>query len=171
MKRFNFKGIIMAKKTKTENPASNAADTSDPIIINAQFIRDLSFEAPSMPAVLKQLQEAPPNIHIDVNVNTKQYEETVFEVILNINAKAKAGDEIAFILELEYCGVFTINCEPEAIKPMALIECPRILFPFARSILAQVTRDAGFPPLMLGMVDFAKMFKEEMNRVGAVKKD
>ena len=160
----------MSKKLKKENPTPASNNTSDPIIINAQFVRDLSFEAPSMPAVLKQLQEAPPNIHIDVNVNTKQYEETVFEVVLKIDAQAKAGDEIAFILELEYCGVFTINCEPEGIKPIALIECPRLLFPFARSILAQITRDAGFPPLMLGMVDFAKMFKEEMDRVGAVTK-
>ena len=159
----------MTKKNKKETPPLTSSETTDPIVINAQFVRDLSFEAPSMPTVLKQMQENPPSIHIDVNVNTKQYEETVFEVSLQTNAKATVGDEIAFILELEYCGVFTINCEPEAIKPMALIECPRLIFPFARSILAQVTRDAGFPPLMLGMVDFAKMLKEEMDRVGAVK--
>ena len=95
---------------------------------------------------------------------TKQYEDNVFEVILSIDAKAMVGEEIGFIIELEYCGVFTLNCDEETLKSMVLIECPRLLFPFARATLAQVTRDAGFPPLMLGTVDFAGMFQKELER-------
>ena len=154
----------MAKKASTTKTNKPSLEAGDPILVNAQFIRDLSFEAPHMPDVLNKMQDKLPDIAINVNVNTKQFDENIFEVSLNIDAKAMVGEDIGFILELEYCGIFTLNCPPEALKPLALIECPRLLFPFARSVLAQVTRDAGFPPLMLGHVDFAKMFKDEIDR-------
>ncbi len=154
----------MAKKATPQDTEKVPEVSGSAILVNAQFIRDLSFEAPKMPEILAEMQTNQPDININVNVNTKQYEDNVFEVILSIDAKAMVGDEIGFIIELEYCGVFTLNCDEEALKPMVLIECPRLLFPFARATLAQVTRDAGFPPLMLGTVDFAGMFQKELER-------
>ena len=154
----------MAKKTKTKKTEHPSSIGSEVILVNAQFIRDLSFEAPKMPEILGYMQKNQPDINVNVNVSTKKFEETVFEVDLNVDAKAMVGKEVGFIIELEYCGLFTLNCPPEAIQPLVLIECPRLIFPFARAVLAQVTRDAGFPPLMLGSVDFAGMFKQEMER-------
>ena len=156
----------MVKEAKPSKQNRDTSSQSTPILVNAQFIRDLSFEAPKMPEVLAEMQENQPNININVNVTTKQFEENIFEVTLSIDSKAMVGENIGFMIELEYCGIFTINAEPESIKPIVLIECPRLLFPFARSVLAQVTRDAGFPPLMLGTVDFADMFQKELARQG-----
>ncbi len=150
----------MAKKNKTSVPAESLETSKDPILINAQFIRDLSFEAPTMPEILSIMVENPPQINVNVNVSTKKFDNSVFEVGLEIDAKANVNDKTGFILELEYCGIFTLNCDPDVEKALVLIECPRLLFPFARSILAQTTRDAGFPPLMLGNVDFARMYRE-----------
>ena len=85
--------------------------------------------------------------------------DDVYEIILVIAAHATITEETVFLLELEYGGVFTLNCGPESINPLAYIECPRLLFPFARAILSNTTREAGFPPLMLGTVDFVAMFQ------------
>ena len=158
----------MVKKPKSNQTSEKPPTSSSPLLVNAQIIRDLSFEAPKMPEVLAEMQEHQPNISINVNVTTKQFDENIFEVTLSTDAKAMVGENVGFIIELEYCGIFTINSDPESLKPIVLIECPRILFPFARAVLAQVTRDAGFPPLMLGTVDFAEMFQKELERQGGI---
>ena len=160
----------MAKKNNNPISTENSEAKTDPILINAQFVRDLSFEAPTMPEILSDIVSSPPQINVNVNVSTKKFDNSVFEVGLEIESKAMVGDKTGFILELEYCGIFTLNCDPEVEKPLVLIECPRLLFPFARSILAQTTRDAGFPPLMLGNVDFAKMYREGVENKDAGKK-
>lgn len=132
-----------------------------PITVNAQYIKDLSFEAPTAPGVFQIMQQQQPNIDISVNVDVNAFENNVFEIVLSIGANAKIGDDTAFLMELEYGGVFTLNCEPEHIHPLLYIECPRLLFPFARSVLGNTTREAGFPPLMLGPVDFVGMYQRE----------
>ena len=133
-----------------------------PIVINAQYIKDLSFEAPSAPGIFQVMQQKAPDINVSVNVDSNMFENNVYEIVLTIAAHATVDEETAFLLELEYAGVFTLNCETEHIHPMAYIECPRLLFPFARAILANTTREGGFPPLMLGTVDFVAMFQREM---------
>jgi len=139
-----------------------AAEQTIPLVINAQYIKDLSFEAPSAPGIFQMMQSQQPDINVNINVDTNKFEENVFEVILTMAATATVGEDTAFIIELEFAGVFTLNCPPEHLQPLIFIECPRLLFPFARSTLAQVTRDAGFPPLMVGPVDFVVMFQREM---------
>jgi preprotein translocase subunit SecB len=136
-------------------------DNLPPIVINAQYIKDLSFEAPAAPGIFKVIQQKAPDISISVNVNSNIFENNVYEIILVIAAHATITEETVFLLELEYGGVFTLNCGPESINPLAYIECPRLLFPFARAILSNTTREAGFPPLMLGTVDFVAMFQRE----------
>jgi len=150
--------------TETDGPG---AEQAPPVLVNAQYIKDLSFEAPSAPGIFQLMQQQQPEINVNINVDTNKFDENVFEVILSMAATAMVGEETAFIMELEYAGIFTLNCPEEHLQPLVFIECPRLLFPFARNILAQVTRDGGFPPLMVGAVDFVSMFQRELETRGA----
>ena len=105
------------------------------------------------------MQASPPDINLNINVKANSLQEKQHEVILELQAECKVGDKIAFILELEYAGLFTLNISEEHLQAVMLIECPRLLFPFARNILADVSRDGGYPPVMLGPVDFVGMYQ------------
>ena len=99
------------------------------------------------------------------NLDAKKRGDDQYEVVLKINATAKASEAVMFIVELEYAGVFRVENVPEQqLHPVLLIECPRILFPFARRIVADATRDGGYPPLLLDMVDFAGIYTAEVKR-------
>jgi len=156
----------MAEKTKSD-AADNAADGQQaqadqpPITINAQYIKDLSFEAPATPGVFAQMKTESPDVTINVDVNAHPLQDNLFEVQLHIRAECKVADTTAFLTELVYGGVFGVNVPQEHLQPMLLIECPRLLFPFARNIVADATRDGGFPPLMLAPVDFVAMFQNQ----------
>lgn len=142
--------------------AAPAPSVGMPIQINAQYIKDLSFENPRAPASL-QPQETQPQIAVNVDVSASRLSEDgdIFEVMLKVNASATVGDNALFLTELSYAGLFTLKDIPEdALHPMLLIECPRILFPFARAIVADTTRDGGFPPLLIQPVDFAAMYRQ-----------
>lgn len=133
-----------------------------PIIVNAQYTKDLSFEAPTAPGIFSAMQQEDPDVKIGVNVDFSEFDDNIFEVVLKVEATCTVSDETAFLLELEYGGLFTVNVEDEVRGAVLLIECPRILFPFARNILADVSRDGGFPPLMLGPLDFAGMYQQQL---------
>jgi preprotein translocase subunit SecB len=92
--------------------------------------------------------------------------QNVFEVSLVIRADAKAQDVPCFIVELTYCGIFTLNVPQEHVEAVLLVECPRLLFPFARNILAEVTRDGGFPPVMLNPIDFVQLWQSRRPAAG-----
>ncbi|HEB79960.1 MAG TPA: protein-export chaperone SecB [Rhodospirillales bacterium] len=145
---------------KNEPNLAPGGEASPPVLINAQYIKDLSFEAPSAPEIFTDMQKQQPDISINIDVRAQPLNENIFEVTLHITSECKVGDKIAFIQELVYCGVFTINVPSEHIQAVLLIECPRLLFPFARNIIADSSRDGGFPPLMLSPVDFVDMFKK-----------
>jgi len=131
------------------------------LAVNAQYVKDLSFENPRAPASLMAGKEQP-QIDVNVNVNARGLQPNVYEVSLSIRADAKVAGEAAFITELEYAGVFTVaNAPEEVLRPVLLIECPRILFPFARRIIADVTRDGGFPPLFLNPIDFVSLYRRQ----------
>jgi len=142
--------------------SSNKAAAEQPIVVNAQYIKDLSFEAPAAPGVFAKMQDESPDISVNINVGANPIQDKTFEVVLEIRAECKIKGDVAFILELEYAGVFTVNVPDEHMQPVLLIECPRLLFPFARYILADVSRDGGFPPLMLGPLDFAGMYQARL---------
>jgi preprotein translocase subunit SecB len=130
------------------------------IISHSQHIKDLSFENPNagQPFTTKN----PPKIDISIGVKGRAIAENQQEVELSITAKATLDDKPVFVTELTYSGRFTITGVPaEQIEPTLLIECPRLLFPFARRIIADCSRDGGYPPLMLEPIDFAQMY---MNR-------
>lgn len=130
--------------------------------ILGQYVKDLSFENPGAPGSLGP-REKSPNININVNVNANPLSETDYDVVLTLSAKAQDGETVLFNCELVYGGVFRIAGFPkEHVLPVLFIECPRILFPFARQIVAECTRNGGFPPLMIDPIDFAAMFQQRM---------
>lgn len=147
------------------SPAADSAAVNDaaptPLVINAQYVKDLSFEVPGAPQVFAQLQQRAPDINIKVDVQARNLESNHFEVVLITHAECKLGDAVAFLLELTYGGVFTLNVDAEELRPTLLIECPRLLFPFARQIIAATTLNGGFLPLMLGPVDFAALYTRQ----------
>jgi len=147
-----------------------AADQAQPpagmaITVNAQYTKDLSFEVPGGPGIYAALQGAQPDITVNINVSTNPLKDKTFEVVLETRADCKIKGQTAFILELQYAGIFTLNVPDEHVQPILLIECPRLLFPFARNILADISRDGGFPPLFLGMVDFAGMYQKKLQEM------
>ena len=140
----------------------NGAQESQSLNVLAQYIKDLSFENPSAPRSL-QARDKAPSININVNVNANPLSEAEFDVVLTLNAEAKEGDKTLFNVELSYGGVFRVTGFPqEHMLPLLFIECPRLLFPFARQIVADATRNGGFPPLMIDPIDFAQMFTQRM---------
>lgn len=146
------------------NSGSNGADEQVPTSINilAQYVKDLSFENPGAPRSL-QARDKAPGININVNVNANPLGDNDFDVHLSLNAEAKDGDKVLFAAELVYGAVFRITGFPqEHMLPLLFIECPRLIFPFARQIIADVTRNGGFPPLMIDPIDFAQMFSQRM---------
>lgn len=132
-------------------------------IVN-QYVKDLSFENPGAPQALTAAG-ARPQIGVRVNVTTHALEGDRHEVVLHVNAEAKTGDQATFVLELAYAGVFGLSNVPqETAQPVLLIECPRLLFPFARRVVADVTRDGGFPPLMIEPIDFLGLFRRRLQQ-------
>lgn len=142
---------------------SPTAEQGPPVVINAQYVKDLSFEAPSVPQIFPQLQRQQPDISVKVDVQARILDAANhhYEVLLQVGAECKAGEENAFLLELTYGGVFTLNVRPEDVRPFLLIECPRLLFPFARHVVATATMNGGFLPLMLGPIDFATLYQRQ----------
>jgi preprotein translocase subunit SecB len=135
--------------------------------ILGQYLKDLSFENPNAPQTLAP-QQNQPDINISVNVNAKNLAPTDFEVELHLEAKAVSGGKTIFAAELLYAGLFRMENFPQnMLHPAVLIECPRMMFPFARQILADATRNGGFPPLMLDPIDFASMYQKRMQAQAA----
>lgn len=128
----------------------------------AQYLKDLSFENPNAPRSLNPQQAGQgPQISIQVNVNAKQLAETDFEVDLALEGNAKVAEETLFAFELTYSGVFRVrNLPPEQLHPAVMIECPRLLFPFARQIVADAVRNGGFPPLYIDPIDFVGLYRQ-----------
>jgi preprotein translocase subunit SecB len=148
--------------TDTAEPTNSGTGENPSLNILAQYIKDLSFENPGAPRSL-QARDKAPAININVNVNANPMSDTEFDVVLTLNAEAKDGDKILFAIELTYGGVFRVAGFPqEHMLPLLFIECPRLLFPFARQIVADATRNGGFPPLMIDPIDFAQMFTQRM---------
>ncbi len=143
-----------------------AADPSTlpQLLVRGQYTKDLSFENPGAPQSLVETGTAP-DIQVNVNVNAERVEEDAFEVILSISGEAKSGEKTLFLVELAYAGLFSVSNVPDdQLQPLLLIECPRILFPFARNIVADATREGGFPPLFLQPIDFTQLYLQHVGQ-------
>jgi len=143
----------------------NAAQKQDrpPLVISVQYVRDLSFESPHAPAIFTEMRQAPEiSVNVDVQAAALSEQQSLYEVRLKVNAEGKVGDKTAFIAELDYGAVVMINAPAEQVSPLLLIEAPRHMFPFARNVLADVTRDGGFPPVVLQPLDFVELFRRRV---------
>jgi preprotein translocase subunit SecB len=158
----------MSETTPAAAPASTVPAAA-PLVVNIQFVKDLSFEVPGAPEIFASLRSQP-NVQINLDVQARRIEDgqSLFEVVLVVKAEATEGrvegdtapPRVVFIAELSYAGIFTLNGIPDnSIEPVLLIECPRLLFPYARNILADVTRDGGFPPVLLQPIDFVALWQ------------
>jgi preprotein translocase subunit SecB len=126
-----------------------------------QYVKDFSFENPNAPRALAPTDPQQPSIKVNIGVEAAPLAENDIEVTLRLEGKAEVQGSVLFGFELLYAGVFRIlNVPPESLQPMIMIECPRLLFPFAREIVAASTRNGGYPPLMLEPVDFAALYRD-----------
>jgi preprotein translocase subunit SecB len=149
------------------NGQEGVATPQPGVSVIAQYVKDLSFENPGAPATLRQ-QGVSPNISVSVGVQPRPVSDSDIEVELRLEARAVDGETTLFAIELVYAGVFRlINITQETVNPIMLIECPRLLFPFARRIIADASRDGGFPPLLLDPIDFVSLYRQRMINPGA----
>ncbi|MEM1149398.1 MAG: protein-export chaperone SecB [Pseudomonadota bacterium] len=136
----------------------------------AHFVRDLSFE--NVGALEGTPAEGQPDINVSVNLEANSIGENRYQSVMKINATAKSPTNTRFVVELDYCGVFSLeNIQQEHVHPFVFIECPRQLLPFARRVVADATRDGGYPPLMLDNVDFATLYRQRVEQLRAQQGD
>jgi preprotein translocase subunit SecB len=148
--------------TTNGGPAQSAAQDQPQLTVVAQYTKDFSFENPNAPQSLSNRQEQP-QIGIQINVGATPLSDTDIEVVIKVEGKAEFASTLLFRFDLEYAGVFRIrNVPQESLNPVVLIECPRLLFPFAREIIATAVRNGGFPPLLLDPVDFVSLYRQKM---------
>lgn len=141
-----------------------AAGGAAHVSILAQYIRDVSFENPAAPFP-SGAPDSQPRIDIGVDVQARRRTDDTFEVDLKLTANAKSDTQQVFLAEIVYGGLFQLrNFPPESVEPFVLIEGPRLLFPFVRRILADLTRDGGFPPLMVEPIDFAQLYRQRLEQ-------
>ena len=174
-----LEGSLMSESMQAPQGASG----QPPLVVNIQYVKDLSFEVPGAPQIFSSLR-AQPGVQINLDVQARRIQEgqDVFEVTLAIRAEASeqpaAAEETAvasggpqrtvFIAELAYAGIFTLSGVPEnSVEPVLLVECPRLLFPFARTILADVTREGGFAPVLLQPIDFVALWQSRRGQAAA----
>jgi preprotein translocase subunit SecB len=137
------------------------------LAIVSQYIKDLSFENPRAPGTLEPGRTRP-EIQIRVDARAQELGSERYEVTFQLHCEARSGDDPVFMVELTYAGLFSLsNVPPESLQPLLLIECPRLLFPFARRIIADVTRDGGFPPLMIDPIDFVTLYRRRQEQAQA----
>jgi len=143
-------------------PAAGQPAEQPKLVMHSQFLQDLSFENPAGSTVFTKT-DLKPQVKLNMNVDTKKLGETTYEVALKMTGDASQDDERCFLVEIDYRGVFSLtNAEEGIVQPVLLVEGPRMLFPFARRIIADAVRDGGFPPLMVEPVDFLKVFRQRM---------
>jgi preprotein translocase subunit SecB len=143
-----------------------AAQQGQPqLAVLAQYIKDFSFENPNAPRSL-QPSQTQPAINIQINVGVSQLAESDYEVALKLEGKADLSGSVLFAFDLTFAGVFRIqNVPQDTLQPLVMIECPRLLFPFAREIVATAVRNGGFPPLLLDPVDFVSLYQQRAAQV------
>ena len=148
-----------------DSPA-NGEDTMPVAGIIQQYIKDLSVENPNAPAVYQWNEQ--PQLDVQFNIAVNKVADDVHEVVLKIDASARSASGVQFVLDLSYAGIFGLrNLPEEQLAPFLLVEGPRLLFPFARQVVAAATQDAGFPPLMLDPIDFAGIYMSQLEAAQA----
>ncbi len=158
----------MADENAAGTANANAQGTPQPSFnLIGQYIRDMSFENPGAPGSV-MLGGGSPQFNVGINVGVKKQADDVYAVEITLNAKAEREKNVLFNVELIYGGVFRIKNVPEnQLAPLLLVECPRLIFPFARQVLASTTQQGGFPPLMMEPVDFMAIYRQNLAALAA----
>ncbi|MBN9009975.1 MAG: protein-export chaperone SecB [Rhizobiales bacterium] len=145
----------------TNNGGATATQPQS-LSVLAQYVKDFSFENPGAPQSLRARQSAP-QISIGVNVQAGQPVNGEAEVSLSLDVRAAEGDSVVFAIELVYAGMFRlVNIPPDAVQQLLMVECARLLFPFARQIVSDASRNGGFPPLMIDPIDFVALYRQRV---------
>ncbi|MCY4230738.1 MAG: protein-export chaperone SecB [Alphaproteobacteria bacterium] len=141
------------------NGANGVTDTQPRVTVGVQYLKDLSFESPNAPMSFNEM-ETRPEIGIDLNVEARPLQENHFEVVLHVTARAKRSETVLFLVELSYGAVVSVPPLPDEFRSRVIgSEVPKLLFPFARSIIANAVRDGGFPPFLIDPIDFDALFE------------
>src|SRR5580658_427722 len=160
----------MAENATGAAPPQTNGAVHQQLVVNVQYIKDLSFENPRAPHSLLQ-QKEPPEVQLSVDVKAQGLGQNVYEVLLTVSARAVAGvaaggGDPVFVTELTYAAVVTLrDTPPELVPVLLLVETPRLLFPFVRSVIANATREGGFPPLLIHPIDFAELLRRQQTAV------
>jgi preprotein translocase subunit SecB len=150
----------MMAEDESAEPLANGNDTAPAVGLITQYVKDLSFENPNAPAFYQW--QGQPQVDVQFNIGANQVADEAHEVILKIEVRAASADKVAFQVELAYGGLFGVrNVDAEQLQPFLLAEAPRLLFPFARRVLADAVRDGGFPPFMLEPIDFGALYLQQ----------
>lgn len=144
-------------------------DQTHTFVINTQYLKDQSFENPNAPGVYAAMAQTQPELNISIDVSPAQLQDKTYEVVLTLHADAKIEGTPAFLAEIDYAGVVTLEdgIDEDETERLLMVETPRYLFPFARAILAVSTRDGGFPPLVVNPIDFAKLYQNRKDAAAA----
>lgn len=149
-------------KLPTPTPGNGPAAAQEPmqvqVRIAGQYIKDLSFENPNIGKLIVNQPESP-KLDVEINVAVNEIGPNVYESAIEFSARASTSDMVIYEFEIVYAGAFHIeNAPPQALEPMLFINCPSLLFPFLRRLVADLTREGGFPPLLLDPVDFGSLY-------------
>lgn len=152
--------------TPTSEPLANGADTAPSVGVISQYVKDFSFENPNSPAIYQV--EGQPAFDVQFNIGASEVAPDLHEVVLKVDVRAQMGEQVGFVVDLSYAGLFAVrNIPAEHLQPFLLGEAPRLLFPFARRVLADAVRDGGFPPLMLEPIDFNGLYYQQLEQQNA----
>jgi preprotein translocase subunit SecB len=155
-------------ENKTVPPDAAQQPTALQIGVGAQYIKDFSFESPNAPQIFAPTQSSP-EITMGVNVNTRAVGDSAYEVVLLLKLEAKLDGKSAFIAELSYGGVFMLpGMAEQQLRAFLLVECPRVLFPFARQVLMNAVREGGFPHVMISPIDFGALYMANKDNIGTL---
>lgn len=153
------KRVSQTSLEKLEHKMAETADDS-PLTIQMQYVKDLSFENPNAPQTFTALGKTPPEVQVNIDVTPAHLTERLYEIVLSLRVTANVAQKPAFLVELDYAGIATVgkSVSEADMEPLLLAEVPRHLFPFARGVLATVTRDGGFPPFLLTPINFQQFY-------------
>ncbi len=155
---------------KPEEPKGQAADTQPRVQVLAQYIRDLSFENLAMQKDIRA--EGKPDVQVQIGLDAGKKGDDIYEVVNKITVSSAAGETKLFLLEMEYAGRFRLANVPEnQLHAFLMVECPRLIFPYLRRVVGDITRDGGYPPLNLDNIDYVSLFRREIERRQAAAKD
>ena len=159
--RYN-QGQKRSKMTDYTSASPEALSSKSPMFtINAQYVKDLSFENPNIPGLIQL--ETEPSVEMNIDVTGTKLDDNLYEVVLTMTCKGNSGDLALFVAELSYASLVSLKSVPdEKIQRLLVVDCPTLMFPFARNIIAEVTRDGGYPPILMQIVDFNVIYENSV---------